>query len=263
MVREAQRTGLRFDPVKMEEMNCGWDADYEEPHSDDEDAIPPHARNPTIPDVQVTTTGEPEPAGDRGRATEAAEATRPYLDRGGRRTSTNHAQGQRQRFHEHYHKAATRSTIHDSLIFGKGLPTFSVLAWKFMEHLPFRRMDLQDDGSWKPINWPLPLGEVRDIPDTAWIHASALRRMEHDPKYRPGNLIVGGGGRGMRVAPEKYGIGEWEVVHGKGDPVAECVVRVRRQDNGEKTVGGSGEKEFLGRENGKAGSNGMTNEEKS
>lgn len=35
----------------------------------------------------------------------------------------------------------------------------------------------------------LLVGEVRDIPSTAIIHGSVMRRMEADPKYRPGNLI--------------------------------------------------------------------------
>lgn len=49
-----------------------------------------------------------------------------------------------------------------------------------MEYLPFRRMDLQEDGSWKAIIWPLPKGEVRDIPNNALIHGSVIKRMEAD-----------------------------------------------------------------------------------
>ena len=29
----------------------------------------------------------------------------------------------------------------------------TVAMWKIMEYLPFRRMDLQEDGSWKAIRW--------------------------------------------------------------------------------------------------------------
>ena len=94
-----------------------------------------------------------------------------------------------------------------------------------MEYLPFRRMDLQDDGSWKAIAWPLPKGEVRDIPDNAIIHCSVIRRMEADADYRPGNLIVGGGGRGMRRAPPGLGTGKWTVLHEEGHVVGECFVR--------------------------------------
>jgi hypothetical protein len=50
-----------------------------------------------------------------------------------------------------------------------------------MEWLPVCRMDLQPDGSWKAISWPLPRGEVRDIPDNVRIHVSVIKRMEVDP----------------------------------------------------------------------------------
>ena len=99
------------------------------------------------------------------------------------------------------------------------------MSWRIMEFLPFRRMDLQPDGSWKSIRWPLPKGEVRDIPHDAKIHHSALRRMEADENYRPGNLIVGGGGRGVRRAPKHLGTGEWVVLREEGDPTGEVLVR--------------------------------------
>lgn len=86
-------------------------------------------------------------------------------------------------------------------------------------------MDLQPDNSWKAIRFPLPRGEVRDIPDNALIHTSALKRMKADPTYRPGNLIVGGGGRGVVVAPKEYGIGNWQIVREEGSPIGECMVR--------------------------------------
>jgi hypothetical protein len=43
--------------------------------------------------------------------------------------------------------------IHDCLEIGKGLPRGSVMLWKVMEFLPFRRMDLRKDGTWKAIRW--------------------------------------------------------------------------------------------------------------
>jgi hypothetical protein len=110
-------------------------------------------------------------------------------------------------------------------MFNQGLPHMSVISWRIMEWLPFRRMDLQEDGSWKPICWPLPRGEVRDVPLDAEIHVSAIRRMQADPKYRPGNVILGGGGRGVRVAPESYGMGDWVVLKNEGDGVRETYVR--------------------------------------
>jgi hypothetical protein len=94
-----------------------------------------------------------------------------------------------------------------------------------MEYLPFRRMDLQQDGTWKAIRWPLPKGETRDIPANATIHCSVIKRMRADPTYRPGNLIVGGGGRGVRRAPEELGMGKWVVACEHGHQVGECFVR--------------------------------------
>lgn len=77
------------------------------------------------------------------------------------------------------------------------------------------------------------MGEPRDIPHNAKIHNSAIRRMEADETYRPGNLIIGGGGRGVKKAPKELGIGQWEVLKGKGDPVGEVLVR-KRPDLDEK-----------------------------
>ena len=75
---------------------------------------------------------------------------------------------------------------------------------------------------------PLPRGEVRDMPNDAKIHRSAIRRMENNPNYRPGNLICGGGGRGYIKAPKEAGIGEWIVVGEEGDVVGERVTMIRK-----------------------------------
>jgi len=122
----------------------------------------------------------------------------------------------------------TRSKIHCCLTFGGGLPHMSTLGWRMMEYLPFRRMDLQKDGSWKAISWPLPMGEVRDVPEDAKIHCSVLHRMRADSNYRPGNLLVGGGGRGVRVAPPEYQMGEWVVLREEGSLVGEVLVKKSR-----------------------------------
>lgn len=86
-------------------------------------------------------------------------------------------------------------------------------------------MDLMPDGSWKSIAWPPPKGEVRDVPNDVVVHHTVLGRMRHDKEYRPGNLIVGGGGRGVRKAPEHMGTGKWKVLRNEGDPVGEVWVR--------------------------------------
>ena len=140
-------------------------------------------------------------------------------------------------FHGVMNKAHT-ARIHDSLAFGGGLGPFAVAAWKFMEYLPFRRMDLKGDGSWEPIRWPLPRGEVRDVPNNVRVHGSVIRRMEEDSSYRPGNLIIGGGGRGVKKAPREYGIGDWVCVSDPGDPIGETWMRrekpaASQEENGE------------------------------
>lgn len=86
-------------------------------------------------------------------------------------------------------------------------------------------MDLQADGSWKAIRWPLPRGEVRDVPKDAKIHHSVLERMDYDHTYRPGNLIMlGTGGRGHRKAPHHLRKGEWVSWKNKDDPVGEIYI---------------------------------------
>ncbi len=49
--------------------------------------------------------------------------------------------------------SCSTGVIHDCLERGKGGSWANVLLWKMMEYLPFRRMDLQKNGSWKPIRW--------------------------------------------------------------------------------------------------------------
>ncbi|KAK3109846.1 hypothetical protein LTR53_016465 [Teratosphaeriaceae sp. CCFEE 6253] len=120
----------------------------------------------------------------------------------------------------------TRSRLHDSLSFGGGMSWAGALGWQVVEWLPLKRMDLRPDGSWRPINWPLPRGETRDMPDEALVHASVIRRMQADATYRPGNLIMGGGGRGLRKAPANAGIGRWHVA-AESDRINQTAIRAR------------------------------------
>ncbi|KAJ2894180.1 hypothetical protein MKZ38_007882 [Zalerion maritima] len=193
MVREAQKAGLQFDPEKLERLGCV-------------DCVPKTSTSPQLSVPNILVDGHAPPS-----ATPAEQNGDP-LKREGLKLKSE--------FHEMLEHASL-SKIHDSLSFGGGLPFGAVLSWKIMEWLPFRRMDLQPDGSWSPIRWPLPRGEVRDIPDNVRVHGSVIRRMKADPSYRPGNLIVGGGGRGCRVAPEEHGIGDWVCVAEEGDPIGE------------------------------------------
>jgi len=86
-------------------------------------------------------------------------------------------------------------------------------------------------------NRPLPRGEVRDMPPEAKVHNSALKRMQADPNYRPGNLILGGGGRGVKRAPKSAGTGDWILVKEEGDPVGECWVRKPKLTKGKEGNG--------------------------
>ncbi|KAH0543286.1 hypothetical protein FGG08_002349 [Glutinoglossum americanum] len=198
MVREARRAGLDFDEDKMRDMNC-WDDELDVSSTINlSDAV--------MPQIRISSSLGPQQS----------------VEINGTNTIP---QGPTSSFKYALLEAATKGKIHDCLSFGGGLPVGSVITWRLMEYLPFKRMDLQPDGSWKPIRFPLPRGEVRDIPDDVKIHNSVLRRIEADPKYRPVNLIIGGGGMGVRVAPEKYGMGKWVAVGDKRDLAGEYLVK--------------------------------------
>ncbi|KAF8246451.1 hypothetical protein K440DRAFT_631907 [Wilcoxina mikolae CBS 423.85] len=237
MVREARKAGVVFDKERMKEQNC-WIDEFEESDSSSSESLPQPPTTtdaPQHPMIEVTnpspTEGNPpklapNPAPDLHEAAAGAHPLHHPL----RHLKLIHRarrQPEVPRYppKEFLERAYTRGKIHDCLMFNNGLSQVGVLGWKIMEYLPFRRMDLQPDGSWKAISWPLPMGEVRDIPDNVKIHCSVLKRMEADPKYRPGNLLVGGGGRGVRVAPDDVGIGEWVVVKDQGNLIGEVLMK--------------------------------------
>jgi uncharacterized protein (DUF2235 family) len=193
IIREAMRAGLNFD----------------------EDKSTDRPANPVdVPRIRV----------GNGTETPSSPLASPGLEE---EKSCSH-DGSPSAFHDLMHKAHT-ARIHDSLAYSSGLGFSAVTAWKFMEWMPFRRMDLKSDGTWEPIRWPLPRGEVRDIPDNVRVHGSVIRRLKSDEKYRPGNLIIGGGGRGVKIAGAQYGIGEWECVAEPGDPIGEIWVRKKKE----------------------------------
>jgi hypothetical protein len=217
MVKEAEDAGLNFDEVKLRALNC----------CPDEIA---HRKSTIVPQIEIDPAS-PELESSAG----PQHRLRPI--------KTDSSVGSApSRFHTLLGSAACKGKIHDVLQFRNGAGWASVVSWNIMEYLPFRRMDLQEDGSWKSITWPLPKGEVRDVPDNAVIHNSVIKRMEADPDYRPGNLIVGGGGRGVRKAPKHMGMGKWIIHRAKGDPVGEVVVRAappekKRTENGNTNMG--------------------------
>jgi hypothetical protein len=211
MLREAQKSGLVFMPEKMKELNCLYE---EEP---DKQGRTGAVHLASIPQIELNDDIVPESETKYEGGAEDPAASEYH-----------------QKFLETLESSCTRGRIHDCLSFGQGLPFSGVISWRLMEYLPFRRMDLQKDGSWKAIRWPLPMGEVRDIPDDVKIHNSVIRRMKADPNYRPGNLIVGGGGRGMRKAPKEMGMGEWVVLREEGHPIGEVWVAKEKRPEPEK-----------------------------
>ena len=222
MIREAQRAGLELDRDQMLNLHC-CDEDPRMLDATFPSTTPPNDQQQQIPTFHVSTPSQPN----------IFRSPHSQQEQPGWHAGLEPEQPKMSEFHQRLHTAATKGVLHDCLQFNNGLPPASVLSWKIMEYLPFRRMDLQPDGSWKAITLPLPMGEVRDIPEDAKIHHSAIRRMEVDENYRPGNLIVGGGGRGVRKAPKELGIGEWVVHKNKGDPVGEVLVRKGKSLNQE------------------------------
>ncbi|KIW01357.1 hypothetical protein, variant [Verruconis gallopava] len=239
MVREAEKAGLRFDPKKLRDLNCA------------EDVFRTRRKSMVIPQIEIETPGQDDSSGKTTEYTCPEGGPKPPIanvNEHAVKLEVTKEQGQAMptvglapqnepdltaeaenarasRFLSALKSAAIKGRIHDVLQFNNGCSALQVIAWNFMEYLPFRRMDLQPDGSWKSINWPLPKGEVRDVPDNVVIHHSVIQRMKADPTYRPGNLIIGGGGRGVRFAPPEYGIGNWRLLREEGDPVGECWVR--------------------------------------
>ncbi|KAF1360344.1 hypothetical protein EJ07DRAFT_116892 [Lizonia empirigonia] len=213
MVREAQKAGLEFDEEKLEALHCCH-----------EDRTFGDARRQTIVPIIAVDPGSPVPDdGQVNGSDDANGAANGFID--DKNTLAHHYTHPDTNFHRKLHYAATKGRIHDVLQFNNGATAIGTVSWNVMEYLPFRRMDLCEDGSWKAIRWPLPKGETRDIPANATVHCSVIKRMLADPTYRPGNLIVGGGGRGVRKAPEEMGIGKWVCSGEGGHPVSECFVR--------------------------------------
>ena len=62
-------------------------------------------------------------------------------------------EGNQSRFKQLLTDTAVKGKLHDCLRFNTGSPAGTVIRWRVMEWLPFRRLDLTDDGKWKPIRW--------------------------------------------------------------------------------------------------------------
>ena len=142
MVKEAERAGLQFDTETMLALRCHHEDDIGNASADHEAA--------PVPEVQV------EPASPSDLHSPPSEQ-----HTSGWQPGFDPENSRKKEFHDVLHTAATEGVLHDCLEFNNGLGHTSVLSWKMMEYLPFRRMDLKPDGSWAAISFPLPMGEVR------------------------------------------------------------------------------------------------------
>ena len=111
MVREARKAGMPFDEEKVQASNL-------------------FAEDPgPSPDVQPKDTPQLKVEGEPVHESD--------LSRSKMQSAT---------WHEEMHRLAAKGRLHDSLTFGGGLSRLAVCAWQLMEFMPFRRMDLQQDG---------------------------------------------------------------------------------------------------------------------
>ena len=123
IVREAKKSGLQFDEEKMKGLGCAFDVQ-----------VTPKPVETHVPKIEISAYSTPEGEKSEGFSISENVFTEAH-------------------FMEMITKAYTKGSIHDCLSFGKGLPLLSVASWRIMEWIPFRRMDLRKDGSWKPIRW--------------------------------------------------------------------------------------------------------------
>lgn len=117
IVHEAKRAGLEFDPEKMEIFDCL-------------DGSSDVATAANLPAIEVSTTG-----GEAKPVPRQVEL------------------GKREHFKTILEDTIMGATLHDCLRFDGGLTWGGTFRWTLMEYLPFRRLDLGEDGKWKPIRW--------------------------------------------------------------------------------------------------------------
>lgn len=146
MVREAQKAGLDFDRDMTIQLKC-HEGDENEPSEPYNSAL---AGNTNIPKVEITGSPNSDFFGSP-KSEKQNIGWAPGLAPG----KHNHSE-----FHQTLLNAFTKGHLHNCLEYNNGLTATSVLSWKLMEYLPFRRMDLRPDGTWKAISFPLSLNQA-------------------------------------------------------------------------------------------------------
>ncbi|KAJ5924891.1 hypothetical protein N7466_009078 [Penicillium verhagenii] len=111
-------------------------------------------------------------------------------NRRGSRISRTRSAASRDFWHA-LHTSSTKGPKHDCLEFKQGLPTILLFLGE----------------SWSGC---LSVGWISRLMGRGNLFVGRCRVA--DPNYRPGNIIVGGGGRGVKIAPTYLGMGEWEVL---------------------------------------------------
>ncbi|KAF1965781.1 hypothetical protein BU23DRAFT_593527 [Bimuria novae-zelandiae CBS 107.79] len=146
MVREAQRAGLQLDETKLEALHC----DYTE-MLPELPPLKPHIEE-ILASVSTIDLDSASPAtvviGHHDGSADSEEAINrtDHLDRQLPNPSAPPHQ-YNTKFLQHLHFAATCGRIYDVLQFDNGASRFEIISWNVMEYLPFRCMDLQEDGS--------------------------------------------------------------------------------------------------------------------
>ncbi|OGM48983.1 hypothetical protein ABOM_003094 [Aspergillus bombycis] len=203
MVQEAQQAGLQFDEQKLKRFEC-----REESFSEFS-----HIRAGSRHSEHLSLSPNRHSGGLTSTQRVASDST----------LSQTHLSSWSSSYHTALELSTNQGLLHDALAFNNGLSKVSVIKWRLMEYLPFRRMELQPDGSWRAVQWPPSRGTSRNIPESAQIHVSVRGRINANPNYRPGNLILGDGGRHIRRVSSEHNIGEWSAKRYEGDPVR-CVL---------------------------------------
>jgi uncharacterized protein (DUF2235 family) len=206
IVRAAHKAGVKFDLKKLAKMGI-----------EVQDAS--NGTQPTLA-AKASTESETETNLAEHDGGEQADG-----QQGSTRTDTKDATVKVTEVFEPRYDAMLSGSVHDCLSNSSGLAWHEVIRWNLMEWLPFRRMEL-NNGKWEPMRWPLTCGEQRDIPDESHVHASVIERLRQNPKYRPKNLILGGGRESDGDEAKVFEPEKWEeLASAKGDIYDRVYVR--------------------------------------
>ncbi|KAI9790123.1 MAG: hypothetical protein M1835_001178 [Candelina submexicana] len=74
---------------------------------------------------------------------------------------------------------AYTAPMHNVLKLGGGSSLVKVIFWNIMEYIPiFKRLELMANDKWKSVYFPPNMGDTRDLPSSAVLHPSVMKRIE-------------------------------------------------------------------------------------